>query len=438
MSEAKWFLRTQDETFGPETEAKLVEWARMGRIQPGQEISDDNEIWRRVEDVPFLDMRFSIDIGDGNPRGPFNRHAAEALLASNRLPPIAKMIEVRAPFEDDAKAEEAPSAPSAEAAGERVVEKVVEKVVEVPVEKIVEKEVRVEVPVEKIVEVPVEKIVEKIVEVPVEKIVEKEVRVEVPVEKIVEKVVIDERRVKELEGLLADSQSRASKLSEQVVSLENELRRLPQAASEVADIQAAVFGIMHEEADALGAAIERERAEFEEAKRLHAEREESLSARRREILRRAGANIEEMTRRALVERPEDPRTAQLRNELEELRRVHEKSMLDSERLVRDLKDKIDILKSERDRASEHERDLTQVTQEAQALRERLQRVEKDLIDERQKCETMRQHQAARQQALMSRIAALESPSIGTTQTLSTNQSREAKQVKLPGWMRLGS
>ena len=77
----------------------------------------------------------------------------------------------------------------------------------------------------------------------------------------------------------------------------------------------------------------------------------------------AGANIEEMTRRALVERPEDPRTAQLRNELEELRRVHEKSMLDSERLVRDLKDKIDILKSERDRASEHERDLTQVTQD---------------------------------------------------------------------------
>jgi hypothetical protein len=38
---------------------------------------------------------------------------------------------------------------------------------------------------------------------------------------------------------------------------------------------------------------------------------------------------------------------------------------------------------------------------------------------------------------MARIASLESPSIGTTQTLSTNQSREAKQVKLPKWMRLG-
>ena len=38
---------------------------------------------------------------------------------------------------------------------------------------------------------------------------------------------------------------------------------------------------------------------------------------------------------------------------------------------------------------------------------------------------------------MARLAALESPSIGTSQTLSTNQRREAKLVKLPSWMRLG-
>ena len=44
MSDAKWYLRTQDETFGPETREKLVEWAKMGRIQPGQEVSDDNEL----------------------------------------------------------------------------------------------------------------------------------------------------------------------------------------------------------------------------------------------------------------------------------------------------------------------------------------------------------------------------------------------------------
>ena len=105
MSESKWYLRTQNDTFGPETESKLIEWAKLGRIQPGQEISDDNVIWRRVEDVPFLDMRFSIDIGDGNPRGPFNRAAAEALLASGRLPKTSTLVEVREPFLAEEKVE---------------------------------------------------------------------------------------------------------------------------------------------------------------------------------------------------------------------------------------------------------------------------------------------------------------------------------------------
>ena len=43
-----------------------------------------------------------------------------------------------------------------------------------------------------------------------------------------------------------------------------------------------------------------------------------------------------------------------------------------------------------------------------------------------------------QQTLMARLATLESTSIGTSQSLSTNQSREAKLVKLPRWMRIGS
>ena len=113
---SQWYLRTQDETFGPESEEKLVEWARLGRIQPGQEISEDNEVWRRVEDVPFLDMRFSIDIGDGNPRGPFNRAAAEALLASGRLPPTATMVESREPFDAPAPQPEFEPGPQPEPA----------------------------------------------------------------------------------------------------------------------------------------------------------------------------------------------------------------------------------------------------------------------------------------------------------------------------------
>ena len=450
MSETTWWLRTQDETFGPEPESRLVEWARMGRIQPGQEVSSDEIVWRRVEEVPFLDMRFSIDIGDGNPRGPFNKAAAEALLASGRLPPTASLVEVRAPFEEPAP-EEPPPAPADDASA-KPVEKVVEKVVEVPVEKIVEKEVRVEVPVEKIVE------------------------------KVVEKVVVDESRVKELEGLLeeerrhtADLQrrldetikssadarpelisknealvaqrdvyageireanARVEKLSEQVVALEDELKRLPAAASEIADTQAAVFKIMQDEISELDGVIAGEQAEFEEFRRRHQARADRLAERRREILRRSGGNIEEMTRRALVERPEDPRTAQLRRELEELRRVHEKSVLDNEAKIRSLNDSLRREQTDRARASQDMRDVKELREEAERLREKLQLAEKELLNERQRSEELRQREAMGKQALMARLATLESPTLGTASAAGTNQSREAKLVKLPSWMRL--
>ena len=436
MSETTWWLRTQDETFGPEPESRLVEWARMGRIQPGQEVSSDEIVWRRVEEVPFLDMRFSIDIGDGNPRGPFNKAAAEALLASGRLPPTASLVEVRAPFEEPAP-EEPPPAPAAEAPAATDA-----------------------------------KVVEKIVEVPVEKIVEK----------VVEKVVVDESRVKELEGLLeeerrhtADLQrrldetikssadartelisknealvaqrdvyageireanARVEKLSEQVVALEDELKRLPAAASEIADTQAAVFKIMQDEISELDGVIAGEQAEFEEFRRRHQARADRLAERRREILRRSGGNIEEMTRRALVERPEDPRTAQLRRELEELRRVHEKSVLDNEAKIRSLNDSLRREQTDRARASQDMRDVKELREEAQRLREKLQLAEKELLNERQRSEELRQREAMGKQALMARLATLESPALGAASTAASNQSREAKLVKLPSWMRL--
>ena len=531
MSEARWFLRTQDETFGPVSESQLLDWAKLGRIQPGQEVSDDEIVWRRVEDVPFLDMRFSIDLGDGNPRGPFNRAAAEALLASGRLPPTASMVEVRAPFDEEPAAPVAEEPAESSAGAEPVaggdagtpVDEVIEKKPEAAAAKETVREVRVEVPVEKIVEVPVEKVVEKEVI--------KEVRVEVPVEKVVEKVVVDETRVKELEtaleeerlrvselqGRLEDEIRRASEMSaaaaeretalqadireresateklkteiqereaaaavlkaniqereaaeaklkaemqtrdveiskltsalkdatdrenkyvEQVAHLEEELRRLPQTASEVADIQAAMFGIMSGEAGEIDRLLELEKAEFEEMKARYQKRADRLVEHRREILRRSGSNVEEMTRKALFERPEDPRTVQLRHELEELRRVHDRQMRDNEVTVRELSERIRVLTAESARRAAGEKDVTQLRQESELLREQLQRTEKELLDARQRNEGLSRQLETNKQALMARLASLESPSVGNAQTVETNQSREAKMVKLPGWMRL--
>ncbi len=473
MSEKKWYLRTQDEIFGPETREKLIEWAKMGRIQPGQEISDDNDIWKRVEDVPFLDMRYSIDLGDGNPRGPYNKAAADALISSGRLPPSAAVVETRSPFGEEepdlfagAGSQHHVEMGDADSAKEV---RVVEKIIEVPVEKIVLKEVPIEKIVEKIVEkevpVEVEKIIEKIVEVPVE--------VEKIVEKVVEKVVVDDTRVKELELIIEEERrhaaslqermdeaaksnavreaamqeklitaakeasQREAKLREQVLELEAELRRLPESASEIANIQAAVYSLMTGEVEEIGALIEREKIEAEEFRRRHEERTDKLIQRRRELLRQAGANIQEMTRKALVNRPEDPRTAQLRKELDELRMLDAKKSREAESKIADLTARLRLREAENARRTESQKDVTQLNAEVHDLRQKLQLREKELMVERQRAESLRQQQAVNQQTLLARLSALESPSIGTSQSLATNQSREAKLVKLPKWMRFG-
>ena len=93
-----------------------------------------------------------------------------------------------------------------------------------------------------------------------------------------------------------------------------------------------------------------------------------------------------------------------------------------------------IHKAECARNQESMRDITQLRAEAQQLRELLHRAEKDLMEERQLSDQLRQREAIGKQALMARIASLESPSIGTVDSLETNQSRTAKIVKFPKWM----
>ena len=203
----------------------------------------------------------------------------------------------------------------------------------------------------------------------------------------------------------------------------------------MADIQAAVYAIMTGEAEELGRILEAEKREFEAFKQRHLERADHLLERRREMLKRAGANIEDMTRKALRDRPEDPRTTQLRKELDDLRRTHEMERLESESKVRELTTQLRERKAEEARLAENMKDVTQLRAEVEALREQLQTREKELVAERQHTEDIRRQQATRQQVLLNRLATLESPSIGTAQSMETNQSREAKLVRLPSWMR---
>ena len=441
--EDKWYVRSEEgSVYGPADTGTLVSWAEEGRINATGFVSRDRKSWIPAQLMDELQMKWVVEAEPGKFFGPFNRVFLVKIHKAGEVPEGAKIYS-----RHDLPPDQDPEPVKVEVPVE--VEKIVEKIVEK----------RVEVPVE------VEKIVEKRVEVPVE--------VEKIVEKIVEKTVVDETRVKELEGLLeeerrhtADLQSRLdqalksgaerenalngkiladakeasareSKLREQVSALENELRRLPQTASEIASIQAAVYSIMTDEAEEIARIIEAEKAEAEEFRRRHQERADKLLDRRRELLKRAGTNIEDMTRRALIERPEDPRTSLLRNELEESRRQTEKIRFEYEGKIRELTEKLKARETETLRNAAQMRDVAQLQLEVQTLSERLHVREKELMAEREKNETMSQRQAASQQALVARLAALESPSIGSVETISTNQSREARMVKLPRWMRIG-
>jgi len=447
----KWYLRTQDETFGPESRQQLIEWAKMGRIQPGQDVSPDGENWMPATEVDFLEMRWSIDIGDGTPRGPFNKAAAQALLASGRLPPGSKLVDMAAKSCDE------------EPEGEvRVVEKVVEKIVE------------------KRVEVPVEKIVEKRVEVPVEKVVEKIVEVEDPRQR---------ERIAELEGVegklragLAAAENRASEaesrvsaareevanahqnaakaqaesvvLKEQLAAvreeanvakaateqtqremlvLSDEVKRIPPNAREAANVEAAVYALMREEIADVEKALEDEKREADEARKQWQLRSQRLMLRRQELLKRVGDSEQDMTRRALKNHPEDPRTSHLRQELDALRLLQERSAAETGQTIRDLTRELNEKRVEADRLRAQVGDVARYVRQIQELTEKLRMREKELVEERQRSEEILQREAASQQALMARLSALESGAPGATL-----QSREARSSasRFPPWMGL--
>lgn len=368
-----WWLRVQDETFGPVTREGLLEWARMGRIQPGQDVSEDGERWIPATDVAFLDMRWSIDIGDGTPRGPFNKQAAQALLASGRLPPGSRLVEAAPvpaaadappPAEPSPAPEKAPAAPEAEA---------------------------------------------------------------VPAPAAPEKTSSDAPSC----PVPPAQAGEVAELKLQVETLADELKRLPPTARLAADAQTAVYALMKDEADELAAALEAENREAEALREYRRRRIDRLLARRQEILKRIGTDAEDMTRRALRLYPEDPRTVHMRQELDALRVLQERSAQEAERKVRDLAAKLRERDAEVKRLREQAADATVIYRQLQDVREKLMTREKELMEERQKSEAERQQHAAAQQTLLARLSSLEMGMPGTT-----NQSREARNVRLAPWMGL--
>ena len=448
----QWYLRTQDETFGPESKARLLEWARMGRIQPGQEISSDGETWTPATEVPFLDMRWSIDIGDGRPRGPFNKTAAQALLSSGRLPPGSRIVEVRPPFETSDARQRVPPARESETGGTRSVASenasppsppdespALRREIERLKEALKEAESRVRAArreakdaaeAARSAEARMSAVMAQSATIESEKAKALKDLDELAAAKAARETELTAERA-EAQQALAASKANETKNEARIQELSDELKRLPATARLAADAQAAVYELMKDEADDIAAGIEEETRELDELRTIHQARRERLIARRQEILKRIGTDAEDMTRRALLAHPEDPRTAHMRQELEALRLLQEKAATESDRKVRDLSAKLRERDAEVKRLQQQAADTTVLYRQLQEVRERLQRREKELMEERQKAEAERQQHAAAQQSLMARLSALEMGLPGAT-----NQSREARSVRLAPWMGL--
>ncbi len=457
----QWYLRTQDETFGPESKNRLLEWARLGRIQPGQEISSDGETWTPATEVPFLDMRWSIDIGDGRPRGPFNKAAAQSLLSSGRLPPGSRLVEVRPPFDHPAAPPQGEDRASRDRSGETplppggatrssapenaapppppdetpALRKEIERLKEALKDaesrvRAARREAKDAAEAARAAEERMSKVMAQSATIESEKAQALKDLDELTAAKAARENEMAAERA-EAQKALAASKANESKYEGRIQELSDELKRLPATARLAADAQAAVYTLMKDEEDDIAAGIENETRELDELRRLHQARRERLIARRQEILKRIGTDAEDMTRRALMAHPEDPRTAHMRQELEALRLLQEKAAVESDRKVRDLSAKLRERDTEVKRLQQQAADTTVLYRQLQEVRERLQRREKELMEERQKTEAERQQHAAAQQALMARLSALEMGLPGAT-----NQSREARSVRLAPWMGL--
>ena len=413
----QWYLRTQDETFGPETKERLIEWARMGRIQPGQDISEDGETWRPATEIPFLDMRWSIDIGDGNPRGPFNKCAAQALLSSGRLPRGSRLVEVSPAFAEARPEQPAAPRDSRPANDAKVHQDVREATAakDKDLDDLREQNARLEAKIKQLREDG------------------KAMRTDKDSELAAKDTALaaKDSEIAKAQQAVTAARANEAEYEAKILSLSDEIKRLPPTARLAADAQAAVYALMKDEADELAAALEAENREAEELRQYRRKRTERLQARRQEILKHIGTDAEDMTRRALLAHPDDPRTVQLRQELDALRILQERAALENEQKIRDLSARLRERDTEVNRLRQQAGDLTAVYRQLQEVREKLQRREKELMEERQKAETERQQHAVAQQALLTRLSSLEMGLPG-----GTNQSREARSVRLAPWMGL--
>lgn len=422
-----WQLKTAGGIFTAESDERLLEWARLGRIQPGQTVRKDGGEWKGVSEIDFLDMKWSIDIGDGRLHGPYNREAAEKLLETGRLPKKARLLgpapellgeienlkgeisglkaENNSLASDKARLEESLGANEALSLANAALVKERDALLAerdfIAGERDALKDDLTQLKSER------------------DSLLSDKNRIDA------ERKSLEESKAG-LEKALKDEQGKSFELT-------GELKRLPENAEKAAEVEAAVYALMQAERDDLDAELADLDAYYEKAIKSRNERREKIAARRRSLVSRLGSDPGDMVQRALAERREDPRMAYLRQERDALRILQEKGQREADYKIRELEARLREARAETDRLRLQSGDVTLLNRQLADFRLRLQQREKELMDERRIADDFRKRAEATEQALLARISTLESGLPG-----STMQSREAHQLasRFPPWMGL--
>lgn len=83
---SEWFMRIDDgDIYGPVDISTLKEWSEQGRIQPENEISQDQQNWILAEELPELEMDWLTELSDESIFGPFNIHLLDELISRGVL-----------------------------------------------------------------------------------------------------------------------------------------------------------------------------------------------------------------------------------------------------------------------------------------------------------------------------------------------------------------
>ena len=92
----QWYLRKSDgHVYGPVELADLKLWAADGRVEPGDDISEDRARWFPPGQLPDLELEYVLLLEQGNTYGPLHRATLQTLWVEEEVDPAMRVQHVR-------------------------------------------------------------------------------------------------------------------------------------------------------------------------------------------------------------------------------------------------------------------------------------------------------------------------------------------------------